>query len=105
MKKPEQESPLHLHPRETEVISLTIPKDALASLKQVAAQRDMSYQALLKLYIGQGLRQDLARLSLGSVCWKPLPTYSHTTFNLMRKSHQSCEKSERHRSVRYAVEL
>jgi hypothetical protein len=62
MKKPEQESPLHVRPRETEVISLTIPKDTLASLKHVAAQRDMSYQALLKFYIGQGLRQDLARL-------------------------------------------
>lgn len=61
MKKPEQESPLHVHPRETEVISLAIPKDVFASLQQVAAQRDMSYQALLKLYIGQGLRQDLTR--------------------------------------------
>jgi hypothetical protein len=62
MKKPEQEHPLSFHPRETEVISLTIPKDVVASLKQVAAQRDMSYQALLKFYIGKGLRQDLARL-------------------------------------------
>ena len=62
MKKPDQESPLHVHPRDTEVISLTIPKDVIASLHQVAAQRDMAYQALLKLYIGQGLRQDLARL-------------------------------------------
>jgi hypothetical protein len=62
MKKPEQENPLSFHPRETEVISLTIPKDAIASLKQVAAQRDMSFQALLKLYIGQGLRQEMARL-------------------------------------------
>jgi hypothetical protein len=62
MKKPEQESRLSFHPRETEVISLTIPRDAVASLKQVAAQRDMSHQALLKFYIGQGLRQDLARL-------------------------------------------
>ena len=62
MKKPEQERSLSFHPRETEVISLTIPKDAVAALKQVAAQRDMSYQALLKFYIGQGLRQDLARL-------------------------------------------
>ena len=35
---------------------------ALASLRQVAAQREMSEQALLKFYIGQGLRQDLARL-------------------------------------------
>ena len=62
MKKPEQESPLQVHPRETEVISLSIPKDVLSSLHQVAVQRDMSDQALLKLYIGQGLRQDLARL-------------------------------------------
>jgi hypothetical protein len=62
MKKPEHESPLHVRPRETEVISLAIPKDTFASLKQIAAQRDMSYQALLKFYIGQGLRQDLARL-------------------------------------------
>lgn len=62
MKKPEQESPLQIHPRETEVLSLTIPKDVFASLQLVATQRDMSYQALLKLYIGQGLRQDLARL-------------------------------------------
>jgi hypothetical protein len=61
MKKPEQESPLHLHPREIEVISLPMPKDVFASLEQVAAQRDMSSQALLKLYIEQGLRQDLAR--------------------------------------------
>jgi hypothetical protein len=62
MKKPKGESPLRLRPRETEVVSIAIPKDTLASLKKVAAQRDMSYQALLKLYIGQGLRQDLTRL-------------------------------------------
>jgi len=35
--------------------------DALASLKKVAAMRDMSYQALLKFYIGQGLRQGLSQ--------------------------------------------
>jgi hypothetical protein len=62
MKKPEHERPLHLHPRDTEVIPLTVPKDIVASVAQVAAQRDMSSEALLKLYIGQGLRQDLARL-------------------------------------------
>lgn len=62
MKKPEHERPLHVHPRDTEVVALTIPKDVLASVAQVAAQRDMSSEALLKLYIGHGLRQDLARL-------------------------------------------
>ena len=39
-----------------------MPTDALNSLKQVAANRDMSVQALLKFYIGQGLRQDIASL-------------------------------------------
>jgi hypothetical protein len=62
MKKPEGERPLQVRPRETEVVSLAIPKDTLASLRQVAAQREMSEQALLKFYIGQGLRQDLTRL-------------------------------------------
>lgn len=62
MKEPEEEFPLRFHPRETETVSLAIPKDVLVSLQQVAAQRDMSSQALLKLYVGQGLRQDLACL-------------------------------------------
>lgn len=62
MKKPEEEIILNLRPRETETVSLEIPKDTLDSLKKVAASRDMSYQALLKLYIGQGLRQDLTKL-------------------------------------------
>lgn len=64
MKKPEskqeEECDLIFHPRTTEKISLAIPKDALASLKQIATRRDMSVQALLKFYIGNGLRQDIA---------------------------------------------
>jgi hypothetical protein len=62
MKKPEGEHLLSVRPRETEVVALPIPKDTLASLRQVAAQREMSEQALFKFYIGRGLRQDLARL-------------------------------------------
>jgi hypothetical protein len=62
MKKADEEITLRVHPRETEMISIEIPKDTLESLKKVAANRDMSYQALLKLYIGQGLRQDLTKL-------------------------------------------
>src|SRR5262249_15677422 len=62
MKKPEEESQLSVRPRETDVVTLAIPKDTLASLRQVATHREMSEQALLKFYIGQGLRQDLARL-------------------------------------------
>lgn len=53
---------LQIRPRETETLSIKIPKDTLASLKKVATSRDMPMQALLKLYIGQSLRQDISRL-------------------------------------------
>jgi hypothetical protein len=62
MKKDKTEFELHIRPRPNETVTLKIPKDTLEALKKVAIRRDMSYQVLLKLYIGQGLRQDLARL-------------------------------------------
>ncbi|NJO43669.1 MAG: hypothetical protein HC769_25790 [Cyanobacteria bacterium CRU_2_1] len=52
---------LKVRPRETETVSIRIPKDTLESLKQMAAQRDMPLGALLKFYIGKGLRQDLSQ--------------------------------------------
>jgi uncharacterized DUF497 family protein len=58
MKKPEEEHRLSVRPRETAVVSIAIPKDTLASLRQVAAQREMSDEALLKFYIGQGLPRE-----------------------------------------------
>ena len=62
MKKTEEGVVLHVRPRSVETVSIRIPTDTLASLSKVAAGRDMSLEALLKLYVGQGLRQDLARL-------------------------------------------
>ncbi len=62
MKKTEEGFELHIRPRPTETVSIEIPEDTLESLKKVAAGRDMSCQALLKFYIGQGLRQDLTKL-------------------------------------------
>jgi len=66
MKKPEAQLEeafeIKFRPREIETVPIAIPKDTLASLKEVAVSRDMSVQALLKFYIGQGLRHDLARL-------------------------------------------
>ena len=53
---------LQLRPRVTEVVSLNIPIDTLASLAEVAASKDMSVEALLRFYIGQGLRQDITKL-------------------------------------------
>ena len=51
---------LKFRTRESEEITLKIPKNVLASLEKVAGKRDLSVHALLKLYIGQNLRQDLA---------------------------------------------
>lgn len=63
MHEPEAEEKfdIEFRPRETEKVSIKIPKDALKALKQVAENRDMSAHALLKFYIGQGLRQDIAQ--------------------------------------------
>jgi hypothetical protein len=47
-------------PRPAEDVTLSIPLDALASIDRIAATRDMSREALMKFYIGQGLRRDLA---------------------------------------------
>jgi hypothetical protein len=54
---------IELRPRPTQVLALSLPRDTLASLRRVAGWRDMRPEALLKLYIGQGLRQDVSRFS------------------------------------------
>lgn len=61
MKNPEEELKLNVRPRPTETVSIKIPTDTLESLQKIAAIRDMSVEALLKFYIGQCLRQDLAK--------------------------------------------
>jgi hypothetical protein len=49
------------------MVSLRIPADVIVDLKRVAPLLGFSgYQALIKAYIGQGLRTDLERLE-GSV--------------------------------------
>ncbi len=45
------------------MVSIRIPEDVLEDLKRVAPMLGFSgYQALIKAYIGQGLRSDLDRL-------------------------------------------
>jgi hypothetical protein len=61
MKKRDTKNQLLLRKRPTEPVAIEIPQDTLQSLKYVARRRDMSVQALLKFYIGCGLRQDLSR--------------------------------------------
>jgi hypothetical protein len=61
MSQPEFPTELHFRPRSTTTVTLSIPADTLETLEQVATGRDMSVEALLKLYIGQGLRHDVAQ--------------------------------------------
>ncbi|KAM3093770.1 hypothetical protein ACKFKG_18645 [Phormidesmis sp. 146-35] len=63
----EEDLVLRVHPRDSEAVSIQIPKDTLASLRKVAAQRDMSLEALIKLYVGKCLRQDLSQLFTNQV--------------------------------------
>jgi len=55
---------------ETVELNLEIPKRVLDSLEEVAAKRDLPLEAVLKFYIGQGLRQDVANLFSGNVLEK-----------------------------------
>jgi hypothetical protein len=72
----EEEITLNIKPRETEAVLLQVPVDAMRSLLQVANSRDMSVDALLKFYIGQGLRQDVAKLFNDRLLEKTLETTS-----------------------------
>ena len=48
------------------MVSIRIPEDVIDDLKRVAPMLGFSgYQALIKAYIGQGLRTDLERLEGG----------------------------------------
>ncbi|CAN5819804.1 hypothetical protein BH20ACI4_BH20ACI4_17770 [soil metagenome] len=66
MKKGEKETiteeccALKFYPRETKEISLEISADTLEVLEKKAKEKDLPLEALLKFYIGQGLRQDLS---------------------------------------------
>jgi predicted DNA binding CopG/RHH family protein len=49
-------------------ISLRIPEDVIEDLKSIAPTLGFSgYQPLIRAYIGQGLRKDLARLETDQV--------------------------------------
>ena len=64
MKKPgeilisEEGFDLGFRPRASSKVMIRIPDDVLASLQKIADSREMSVESLIKLYVGQGLRQD-----------------------------------------------
>ncbi len=60
MSQPEFPAELKLRPRPSTTVQMKVPTNTYEDLAKIAAARDMSVDALLKLYIGQGLRQDIA---------------------------------------------
>ncbi len=68
--KTEEGFELKVRPRNSKPVTIHIPADTLSSLEKIASGRDMSVEALLKLYIGQSMRQDVAKLSTDRVLEK-----------------------------------
>ena len=52
---------LRVRPRASTPVTLLVPDDVLTLLQQVAIDREMSLDGLLKLYIVKGLRVDRSR--------------------------------------------
>jgi hypothetical protein len=61
MSQPEFPTELRLRSRPSTTVQLKVPTDTREALERIAAARDMSVEALVRLYIGQGLRQDVAQ--------------------------------------------
>ncbi|WP_129671553.1 hypothetical protein [Candidatus Chloroploca sp. Khr17] len=61
MSQPEFPTELKLRPRPVTRVELKVPTETYEHLARIAGARDMSVDALIKLYLGQGLRQELAQ--------------------------------------------
>ncbi len=61
MNQPDLSTEYKIHNRSSRVIQLEIPLDTYENLERIAVDHDMSVDALLKLYIGRALRQDLTQ--------------------------------------------
>ncbi len=61
MKTADDPSPLVITPRPSETLAVRMPTDVLQSLRREAIARDMPVEALVRFYVGAGLRQDLAK--------------------------------------------
>jgi hypothetical protein len=70
-KAPEPQPPARwgTSPEDDLVVQLKLPAAAHAEIEAVAAYLDMSAGALMRRYIGQGLREDLARYFHEQVLW------------------------------------
>lgn len=51
---------LKFYPRETKTVSLKLSSDVVDMLIKKAEERDTTFEALLRFYVAQGLRNDLS---------------------------------------------
>lgn len=65
--------------KENNEISIGISEETLEALEKVAKKRDLPLKALLKLYIGQGLRNDLSQEEITELALKRLKSRKSKT--------------------------
>lgn len=54
---------LKVRPRTKRSVTFSMPVDTLEALSRIAENYEMSVEALIRYYIGQGLRRDVAKQS------------------------------------------
>jgi hypothetical protein len=52
---------LTIKPRPSETVSIKIPLDTLEQLQQIANNRNMSVESLIRFYIGKNLREEISQ--------------------------------------------
>lgn len=65
--------------KENNETSIGISEETLEALEKVAKKRDLPLKALLKLYIGQGLRNDLSQEEITELALKRLKSRKSKT--------------------------
>lgn len=57
----EEQLTLKIKPRPSEIVTISIPIDTLENLKKIADSKNISVESLIKLYIGQNLREEISK--------------------------------------------
>ncbi len=52
---------LTIKPRPSETVSIKIPLDTLKKLQEIANNRNMSVESLIRFYIGNNLREEISQ--------------------------------------------
>jgi len=65
MDDPDDFEVLSLRPRPSRSVEISMPIDVIDALTELADERDMPFEALVRSYVGQGMRRDLSRRWVG----------------------------------------